>query len=229
MAASAAPPTQDGPVTTTGKKCRLLDLICGQLTTTNQAALPKRKKTKRRPGAFRAVTTTDYQHRLANLVHVPVGQTKWKIDLGRHVGRCPQTTEHQHLLGELFPLSIWANLSRPRDQMEANRPWGNARRGPTSNRRTTPLGEPVPLPICTTLSRPCGQMENRPPWRVRANPKRTPTKNSSCKPELIDDFSHAWPDKRPGSSPNTCDFAFFEANPSTKTMLGRDTSENVPN
>jgi len=26
VAASAAPPTQDGPVTTTGKKCRLLDL-----------------------------------------------------------------------------------------------------------------------------------------------------------------------------------------------------------
>ncbi len=106
---------------------------------------------------------------------------------------------------------------------------GNARRGPANNRRTTPLGEPVLLPICTTLSRPCGQMENRPPWQVRANPKRTPTKNSSCKPELIDDFSHAWPDKRPGSSPNTCDFAFFEANPSTKTMLGRDASENVPN
>jgi len=60
-----------------------------QLTTTNQAALPKRKKTKRRPGAFRAVTTTGYQHRLANLVHFPFGQAKWKIDLGRHVGRCP--------------------------------------------------------------------------------------------------------------------------------------------
>jgi len=168
-----------------------------QLTTTNQAALPKRKKTKRRPGAFRAVTTTDYQHRLANLVHFPFGQTKWKIDLGRHAGRCPPnnrtptppgwTLSTLHL-GKLVQAS-WPNGSQPT--------LGKRATGPTSNRRTTPLGEPVPLPICTTLSRPCGQMENRPPWRVRANPKELPQRIPLANPSSSTTFHTLGPTNDP--------------------------------
>ncbi len=46
MAASAAPPTQDGPVTTTGKKCRLLDLICGPIDHNQPGGATKTQKNK---------------------------------------------------------------------------------------------------------------------------------------------------------------------------------------
>ena len=189
MAASAAPPTQDGPVTTTGKKCRLLDLICGPIDHNQPGGATKTQKNKT---ATRCLQGCD-----DNRLPAPSGESCplsiWTNQIENRPGtaRGPVSTKQPN------NNTSWVNFFHsPSGQpcpglVTTWKPTGlggNARRGPASNRRTTPLGEPVPLPICTTLSRPCGQMENRPPWRVRANPKRTPTKNSSCNPSSSTTF-----------------------------------------